>query len=244
MSNRIKKPAKTSQRTGTEDTTGDIARIFKPVEHAILSRFLRLPNLLPDWAKEIDLEEFPVGDWDETVQGIAPLGPIDDHNVLENATARIAVAPVQHELPQWAAYNNDLTILARTIREFPERDATSHPLLLFGINWATSGPGFSWPQDYHVTWIPHYDRYIVTASSDSSDVNGYEDIAIGSFEGTPGKGEDHEMIKSIIIDFWSETSDVQMSWEDYWRNGAVDRETALKWRDEVWPPEENEEEES
>ena len=224
--------------------TSDLSRIFKPVEHAVLSRYLKLPKLLPEWAVEINLEEFPREDWDEASQGIAPLGDIDDFNVLENAVARIALSPVQCELPQWAAYDSKLTILGRTIREFPERDATSRPLLLFGINWATSGPGFSWPEDYYVTWIPHYDRYIVTGSSDSCDVHGFEDIAIDSFKGSQGKGDDSETIKEIITGYWAEKSEVQMAWEDYWRCGAVDSETAWQWRGEVWPEGENADQES
>ena len=237
MTNRLPKPANPKR------TSSDPVRIFKSVEHAALARYLSLPELLPEWAEEIDLDEFPVEGWDEVTRGIAPLGPIDEDNVLENTVARIVLAPVQHELPQWAAFDSDRTILARTIREFPDRDATSRPLLLFGINWATSGPGCSWPQDYYVTWIPHYDRYIVTASSDSDAVNGFEDIAIGFFEGASGKGDDREAIKSIITGFWSESSELQAAWEDYWRRGAVDNETALKWRDEVWFPEIDAEEE-
>jgi hypothetical protein len=233
MSNRLPKP------TRVHRNPPDLARIFKPVEHALLAKYLGLPELLPEWAKGSNLEEFPVEDWDEAEAGIAPLGSVDDHNVLENAVARIALAPVQNELPQWAVYDGDQTILGRTIREFPDRDAMSRPLLLFGINWATSGPGFSWPQDYYVTWIPHYDRYIVTASSDSDDVNGFEDITIGFFQARAAKGADHEAIKEIITGFWSETSEVQMAWEDYWRSGAVDHETAWKWRNEVWSPEED-----
>jgi len=237
MSNRLPKPTRAHRKPA------DLARIFKPVEHALLAKYLGLPELLPEWAKGVNLEEFPVEDWDEAEGGIAPLGSVDDHNVLENAVARIALAPVQNELPQWAAYDDDQTILARTIREFPDRDATSRPLLLFGINWATSGPGFSWPEDYYVTWIPHYDRYIVTASADSSDVHGFEDVAIGFFQGRTDKGADHEAIKEIITGYWGEKAEVQMAWEDYWRGGAVDHETALKWRNEVWSPEENEEDE-
>ena len=234
MRNRLPKP------TESRIASTDYARIFKPNEHALLAEYLKLPTPLPDWAKGVDLGKFPLEDWDESEGGIAPLGPIGDHNVLENAVARIALAPIQEQLPQWAAYDSSQIILARTIRDCPERDATSRPLLLFGINWATSGPGFSWPEDYYVTWIPYYDRYIVTASSDSKDVHGYEDIALGFFKGSSEKQEDSETIKSIIIGYWSETSDVQMAWEDYWRAGAVDSENAWQWRGEVWCAEDEE----
>lgn len=247
MSNRIKKPAKTSKRTGTEDTTRDIARIFKPVEHAILSRFLRLPNLIPEWAKEIDLQEFPVGDWDEAVQGIAPLGPIEDHNVLENAAARIALAPIQDRLPQWAACNLSYKpVFGRTLRPFPVRKATSRPLLLFAINWATSGPGFDWPEQYHVTWIPYYNEYLVTASSDSKDVHGFEDIALGSFTPSSKRGADKKSIAEIITWHWGDlhSRGQETPWESLWRGGAIGHDLAEKLRDQVWEPEAAEPEEA
>jgi len=247
MSNRINKPAKTSQRPGTEDATDDIARIFKPVEHAILSKFLSLPKLLPEWAKEIDLQEFPVGDWDEAVQGIAPLGPIEDRNVLENAAARIALAPIQDRLPQWAAYNLSYKpVFGRTLRPFPVRKATSRPLLLFAINWATSGPGFDWPEHYHVTWIPYYNEYLVTASSDSKDVHGFEDIALGSFTPSSKRGADRESIAKIITWHWGDlySNGQETPWESLWRGGAIGHELAEKLRDQVWEPEAVETEEA
>lgn len=240
MSNPINKPAKTSRRSGTEDTTGDIARIFKPVEHAILSKFLRLSNLLPEWAKEIDLAEFPAKGWDEAVQGIAPLGAIEDHNVLENAVARIALAPIQDRLPQWAAYNlNYKPVFGRTLRPFPVRKATSRPLLLFAINWATSGPGFDWPEHYHVTWIPYYNEYLVTASSDSKVVHGFEDIALGSFTPSSKRGADKESIAGIISWYWGDlySNGQETPWESLWRGGAIGHDFAEKWRDGVWSPE-------
>jgi hypothetical protein len=232
MKNRLPEP--TPHDSGSGRGSSEHARIFKPVEHALLAEYFRMPGLLPEWAGGVDLGEFPLDDWDESEGGIAPLGSVGDRNVLENAVARIALAPIQEQLPQWAAYDSQQVIPARTIRQCPERDATSRPLLLFGINWATSGPGFSWPEEYHVTWIPHYDRYIVTASSDSKDVHGFEDIALGFFRGSPVKGGDRKTIKSIITGYWTETSDVQMAWEEYWNHGAISNETAWKWRGDVW----------
>jgi len=55
------------------------------------------------------------------------------------------------------------------------------PQYLLTINWADSGPGFSWPVAYHVTWVPICDEYVVTQSADSPDAFGYCDFAIGYF---------------------------------------------------------------
>ena len=41
-----------------------------------------------------------------------------------------------------------------------------NPKLLFSINWATSGPGFEWPEAYYVTYIPGLEKYVFTASRD------------------------------------------------------------------------------
>ena len=49
------------------------------------------------------------------------------------------------------------------------------------INWADSGPGFSWPETYNVTYVPLYDVFIVTGSVDSTDIYGVTDFAIGHF---------------------------------------------------------------
>lgn len=55
------------------------------------------------------------------------------------------------------------------------------PQYLFTLNWADSGPGFSWPGAYYTTWVPSYERFVVTYSADSPEVWGYADIAIGQF---------------------------------------------------------------
>jgi hypothetical protein len=41
-----------------------------------------------------------------------------------------------------------------------------NPQLVCTINWADSGPGFSWPESYHVTYLPGFDKFVITASTD------------------------------------------------------------------------------
>ncbi len=55
------------------------------------------------------------------------------------------------------------------------------PRRLLTINWADSGPGFSWPVAYYATYVPGYNRTVVTASGDCPDALGVCDIALGSF---------------------------------------------------------------
>ena len=50
-----------------------------------------------------------------------------------------------------------------------------NPKLLFSINWATSGPGYEWPEAYYVTYVPGLEKYVFTASRDGADAFGCED---------------------------------------------------------------------
>ena len=83
------------------------------------------------------------------------------------AVASIVLERIQHTLPQWASVklreneNEESVItLAREIKErHARRTVELVPQYLLTINWADSGPGFSWPVAYHVTWVPIYDEY-------------------------------------------------------------------------------------
>lgn len=220
-----------------QNETEDLSQIFKPVEHAVLARVLRCKNLLPDWAGHIDLSEFPKTDWNEAKDGIAPTKPIQENSLaLGNAAARIALATIQDKLPQWGSFTPGYGItLSRTLRLYPVRRVNSQPLHLFSINWAESGPGFSWPEAYYVTWIPYYDRFVVTASADSKDFFGFEDILLGSFAGSPEKGADLRAIRESIIAFWiKHHNDGYEAWEGLIRVGAIKNTTVHAWKSKVW----------
>jgi hypothetical protein len=72
---------------------------------------------------------------------------------------------------------------------------------LLTINWADSGPGFSWPVAYNATYVPGFDRSVVTASADCPEMfGGVCDVAISSF------GPEVAIIqgcRDIIICDWS-----------------------------------------
>jgi hypothetical protein len=55
------------------------------------------------------------------------------------------------------------------------------PRHLLTINWADSGPGFSWPVAYYAVYVPGFDRTVVTASGDSPETFGACDVAVGHF---------------------------------------------------------------
>ncbi len=127
--------------SNSTDPDLDLAQIFKPVEHAVLAKVLGRSKRLPEWAKHIDLTEFPKAGWNEATDGIAPTKPIQqDHHALGNAAARIALATIQHRLPQWGSFTPGQGItFARTLRLFPMRKLNCQPLFLFSINWPDSG---------------------------------------------------------------------------------------------------------
>jgi hypothetical protein len=214
----------------------DLSQIFKPVEHAVLAKALNRPDLLPEWAKHIDLSEFPKKDWNEVTDGIAPTKSIQHRHALGNVAARIALATIQHRLPQWGYFTPGQGVTySRTLRLFPVRKVNSQPLFLFSVNWGDSGPGFSWPESYHVTWIPYYERFLVTASSDSKDLFGFEDLSLGSFTGSSQRGADLGKIRARILSFWQEHRDHEFeAWEGLSKPGAIKETTVLAWRSRVW----------
>jgi hypothetical protein len=153
---------------------------------------------------------------------------------LANAVARIALSGVQSNLPQWFASGSDGCTIRGRRRWPPKRDvAMPEPQHLFTIVWALSAPGFSSPERYYCTLIPGFDRYVVTASSDSPDAFGYEDIALGWFNACEPilTGCQH-----ILIEWWRESLSWDgEAWEFFTSAGLVSEEVALRWRAEVWP---------
>jgi len=98
------------------------------------------------------------------------------------AVAQILLERVQDRLPQWGVLTDDGVQLARPILDRrAERKVELWPRHLLTINWADSGPGFSWPVSYYATYVPGFDLTVVTGSADCPDAFGFCDVAIGSF---------------------------------------------------------------
>src|SRR5262249_44568604 len=105
---------------------------------------------------------------------------------LQIAVAQIRLHHVHDSLPHWDGMTNDGKLVTNRRRHKRHKDARLRftPRLLFSINWATSGPGFEWPEAYHVTYVPGLEKYIFTASRDGADALGCEDHAIGAADRT------------------------------------------------------------
>ena len=106
------------------------------------------------------------------------------------------------------------------------------PRLIFSINWADTAPGMSWPEEYRITYVPDYDEYFITASSDSEDyyhgISG--DIVLGVSR------DDVEDIKSIITGHWNELKleYEQLEFTNILQEGLINKDEINKWKKEVW----------
>jgi hypothetical protein len=151
---------------------------------------------------------------------------------------------VEKRLPQWAALVGEELVLARQYRDLdkePDRRILLQPRLLFEINWADSGPDFSWPVAYYVTWLPYYDRFVVTASADSPEALGYCDFALGFF-GIETRIK--EGSSAIIRADWQEQYDgwEHPRWKYLFRTGLISKAGAVALADMVWRTEQDDEE--
>jgi hypothetical protein len=206
--------------------------LFTPDEHAVLAQWFEAKP--PDAAHDIVVEE-----------AISRLGfdkEPDLYRRIDAAVAFIVLERAEQRLPQWSAIRGDELILARKHRDgtkIPDRKVVLQPRHLFTINWADSGPGFSWPTAYYVTWLPHYDRYVVTASADCPDGFGYCDFALGAFAiNTPIK----EGAKKVICADWSDQwrQGEQQRWAYLFFTELISKQEAEAWAEEVWPSERSE----
>jgi hypothetical protein len=157
------------------------------------------------------------------------------------AVAQILLHHVQGTLPQWASVGETILLNRKPHKRHKDALLAFNPQLVCTINWADSGPGYSWPESYHITYLPGFDKFVITASRDGADMWGCADHAIGV--------ADHnlspvEAAKEVIIEFWRGQflSFDQSRWEYLFDEGLIDARTANAWADEAWcsPVEEEE----
>jgi hypothetical protein len=151
---------------------------------------------------------------------------------LDSRVAEILLETIQSRLPQWGCTAADGHVVeARTLRPLKARQVQLLPSHLFTINWADSGPGFSWPESYFVTYVPQYNVRIVTASQDTDECKGYTDLAIGWCRpvGPPERGA-----KKIIVSWWRRGCGVPRPWQSFWTAGLIGWGKAEHWRREAY----------
>jgi hypothetical protein len=154
------------------------------------------------------------------------------------AVAATLLNSIDGQLPNWCAGHEgpDGETEFQFAREHrPRRDSKLHliPQFLAYINWADSGPGFSWPAAYHATWVPLYEVWVVTVSYDTPEVVGYASVAIGWFDGT---GEMAQRALQVIRDDWTwQLNTVGVyRWAEVWDPGLFSIEQLESVADEVW----------
>lgn len=213
----------------------DIVNLYAPIERALLSAYLGVPDPKPADIAGVDVTKPVPDDWNETRNGTGPRASERGSNalMLENAVARICLESAQRSLPQWAVVRDGTVTLGRRRQRTARRERKLRPIHLFTINWGDSGPGFSWPEAYYATWLPGYDVSVVTASADSPDTHGYSDFAIGWFR---GPADAHGRAAECVADHWIvQKGYCQERWAYLLDAGALDQRAANALADAVWP---------
>ncbi len=216
-----------STSTTTSRTAADL---FHPVEHAILARWLGTEP--PEAAKSPEVAAL-LSEKNDHYVTLESVKGTDEDSAYANAVARILLEEIQETLPQWGRVSSAQGVeLSREHYECACSRILPVPELVCTINWANSGPGFSWPESYHVTRLPYYDRFVVTLSVDCEEVYSYTDLALGHFsEDTPI----FEGVKEVVIAHWTkQRSDTQERWVELFDTGLVSGDEAEEWAEEVW----------
>jgi len=224
----------------SNDKRNEIRDLFHPIEHAYICDWLGRPR--PAGSEKIDLmadywEEN--GEEEEAQTVIYPqVGEAGWSTEMgdgcSNAVARLVLSNIQRRLPQWAAVQQDGELaFNREYGPVRRHNISLLPQYLFTINWADSGPGFSWPEAYYATYLPFYDVYVVTSSNDGPDAYGYADLAMGHFSpDEPITAGAHR----IITETWRRHHKDydHEEWAYLFGTGLVDEELAYAWREEIW----------
>jgi hypothetical protein len=205
--------------------TRSSVELFTLDEHAVLAQWFAVEP--SDEARQIDVKS--------AVERLGFKHKPGYRSLLDVAVAFIVLEHAENRLPQWASVSDEAVSLARQYRDretAPDRKVLLYPQLLFEINWAYSGPGFSWPVAYYVTWVPIYERFVVTASADSPDAFGYCDFALGAFgSDTPIK----EGAQSIIRAEWQALRDMGLHrWADLFSAELISETEADELAEGVW----------
>ncbi|RMG43277.1 MAG: hypothetical protein D6718_12595 [Acidobacteria bacterium] len=126
------------------------------------------PNPFESWGLASRFREWP---WIENAWSYLEEDWNDDETPLRKAVAEILLRDIHERLPAFAIVDR------KTGRVFISREgspaSTGHPVALLPreiiwINWAESGPGYSWPESYHLVRLPVWDLFVVTRSTDSA----------------------------------------------------------------------------
>jgi hypothetical protein len=209
-----------------------ISQAFHPVEAAIARIALGLPAEHCD--RRLDL-------WNRRKtlpSGVVHLEPGFNENKrsrsASDALARLVLCGIEDTLPVFAAMSRGVAIVTRKKRAPRSQPVRAMPLFLLEVNWADSGPGISWPEAYHVGWLPGFGRWVLTASRDTPEVDGYCDRVLCHFDHCDDPiAEARKRLQA----YWHELkgSYGQRRWAHLFNTGRITRHDAEQMAGVVWP---------
>lgn len=86
---------------------------------------------------------------------------------------------VRGSMPSWPSTDIDGHVVGtRPIEEHPTFVRGLNTLVILEIDWG-GGPGFSWPEQYRITWVPTHKQWICTVHTDSEELYGFMDFSLG-----------------------------------------------------------------
>ena len=158
---------------------------------------------------------------------------LDQYYALEAEVARILLGNVEDRLPSYYVEmpNSDPQSSGKA-DERRDSKISVLPQFLFSINWANTGPGLSWPEYYYAGYLPGFDVFIVTISTDSEEAYGCKDMAIGFFPSSKGF---YAGARDTIVEWWKGPENAETyRWEEALSAGAIDFKSIHDWADLVW----------
>jgi len=212
-----------------------VKRVFTPKQMVVLYTWFHLPAPKVTQTKDGYKSKVSSSDVEEEM-GIEERGSTSV-TTTDVAVARILLSPVAKRLPQWASVDIDKHEV------YLERDNSwtdvrvVKPIValisrrILTVDWSQTPVGAG-PEEYRATWVPGFDKVVITGSTDSEELYGHTDFALGYCE--PGETLVTDIGK-ILKDWWLEQ---RQEWDQApWSlidAGIIDECTANRLRDEAW----------
>lgn len=208
-----------------------IDQAFHPVEAAIARIALGQPAERGD--RKLDL-------WNRGMSlpgGVVHLEPgfngSERRRSASDALARTVLSGVEDTLPVFTTVDRGVTIVTRKKRTPRSSCVRAVPIFMLEVNWANSAPGISWPEAYHVVWLPGFDCWVLTSSRDTPELDGYCDRVLCHF----GQCDDPVAeAGSRIQAYWQRLKNAygQARWVRLLNTGRIAQSDAARMAGTVW----------
>jgi hypothetical protein len=209
-----------------------ISQAFHPVEAAIARIALGLHAERGDrkhdlWNRDMSLPK-----------GVVHLEPGFNEpgrrRSASDALARMVLSGIEDTLPVFIAVNRGATIVTRKSRAPRSPSVRALPISLLEVNWADSAPGISWPEAYHVGWLPGFNRWVLTSSRDTPELDGYCDRVLCHFDQCDDPAA--EAGRRIQAE-WQRLKSAygQARWACLLFAGRITQDEAMRMASTVWP---------